>query len=293
MKRSNRRLLRYLLLVVGGALTIQACVVHRSAIEGHLYDIVTKKPVSAAVVRRTVTYNGTIVPDPGGGTTTVVVHDEHVSTTQEGSYSFSSITRMKQPWGRDVEDQVTIEESARYFVGLYPKELWTESIYLVPRVDDMEACRNNVECLKENESEWRFCCNDSRWSPWCKRFESSGYSRFIDNSKDYVKCNSMQGIDAIKCIKDGYSNRLVPNENSCSHLNDEMTRNFCYLYGAWLDWSAGRPTKGCDRITDKKIPSDYWKEGEGFFIGLKNIEFYGLDDLKAICFKLTPGFRLY
>jgi hypothetical protein len=109
----------------------------------------------------------------------------------------------------------------------------------------------------------------------------------------------MQGLDAFKCImdsggfEDGYGKRpAIPNENSCSKLNDEFARNYCYLYGVWGDLHNARPTEGCDRITDKKMPGD-WKDREDFFMGKGDIEYFGLDDLKAICLTLIRQSRRY
>jgi hypothetical protein len=271
---------------------VPACIVNEPQRTGHLYDIVTKQPISGVTMRRVVSYDATVIA-MDSARDFVHAYDKHLTTARDGAYSFPRVVRLKLFWGGRVEDQIDIggpPTSILYFMAVYRSENWTPSLFLVPLVTVRAQCRDNAECIEQNERFARECYYHPS-EPLCVNHVNTGSSRFFDNADDYAGCNGLTERDAIRCVMAGRSRRAVPDRGSCSRLESELARNFCYLSGVHLNWFIGRPNEGCDHISEKKIP-DEWLDSENLFISKAEIRTHGLDSFKAICLKLTERPRV-
>jgi hypothetical protein len=270
---------------------LPGCIVHRPALEGHVYDSVAGAPVPEITIRRVLSYK--FLFSVGGDPQTEYLYDEQTRTDSTGRYAFPSIVRVLPPGGHGIQDSIEISDIQEYFGGFahsLTMGTWSSRIALIPKVMKLEECRDSEPCLRQNSLRARQCYLNPDYSEDCSRRSPEEWSLFFDDEEDFLKCKGRTDLETMNCIAEqvSYTTLGIPSERSCSVLESELARNYCYLLLAGRQHY--RKIGDCERITDKEVPTSWIGNvaelGQvGAFLGTMEHE-KGLRDFRSICLSL-------
>ena len=102
-------------------------------------------------------------------------------------------------------------------------------------------------------------CRDYKiddYNPACKNFVLRGGKMFDTTENDFVRCNGLGEKESVKCVRKltygGCSYVVIPDNLSCSKLDNELSKNLCYYLA--VKCGGQKNAYLCRNITKKQIP---------------------------------------